>query len=128
MSPGAAEIPPSLFEIVRLGEPAAGVVVVEQLLAEGSPGVVVAAQEVFKIELAPDGRGLARVTANDRESDAPGASGPREREQVEPAEAFGEQVHPGELAPALKVVFWGTVSVSATAEAVRLPALLRARL
>ena len=43
--------------------------------------------------------------------------------QVEPALLFGAHTQPAVLAPALKVVFAGTVSVSTTPVAPRLPAL-----
>src|SRR5947207_353822 len=52
----------------------------------------------------------------------PAARPPIASVQVEPALLSGVQLHPAVLAPALNVVFAGTVSVSTTPVAPRLPA------
>jgi hypothetical protein len=103
-SEGAAVAPPSVFEMVRDGLPVVGVVVVEQLLADGSPGVGVDEQAVLRIEVAEGGRGLARVTAKSLEAVAPGARSPRVRVHEEPVPELGVQAQPGLLAGELKLV------------------------
>ena len=78
-------------------------------------------QASLAIVLAPAGTGLTTWTAKVRSALAPApAREPTCRLQVEPA-AGDEQVQPGELAAAAKVVCAGTRSVSTTEAAARLP-------
>ena len=96
VSPGPALWLPSFFETESDGLPAVGVETVEQLLAPGSPGVVVEEQAVLVTPVALAGSGLATVTAKVRLRDAPAARAPAARVQVEPEAFEGEQVQPGE--------------------------------
>jgi hypothetical protein len=79
---------------------------------------------MFAIWLTPAATGLTTVTANVLICEAPPAGTiPTARVQVEPALPLGVQTQPALLAPALKLVFAGTVSVRVTPEAPRLPLL-----
>jgi hypothetical protein len=65
------------------------------------------------------------VTAKSLELEAPAARLPWSRLQVDPALPLGLQVHPGELAAALNVVWAGTVSVKLVAGALPRPPLAK---
>src|ERR671918_919332 len=124
--PGATEAPPSVLVTDRSGAPVTGVVSLPVLL----PGVgsvplapSSAIMAVLAICVTPAGSGLATVTANVAEPPAEAATLPMASVQVEPALLFGEQDQPAVLAPALKVVFAGTVSVRITPVAPMLPEL-----
>ena len=79
---------------------------------------------VLEICVTPAATGLTTVTANVAVwLPPPAATAPMASVQVEPALLFGAQTQPAVLAPALNVVFAGTVSVSTTPVAPRLPAL-----
>src|SRR5919106_609582 len=124
--PGATEAPPSLFVTDRSGAPVTGVVSLPVLLpGVGSVPLVPSSAivAVFAICVTPAGKGLATVTANVAEPPAEAATEPTASVQVEPALLFGEQDQPAVLAPALKVVFAGTVSVRITPVAPMLPEL-----
>src|SRR6185369_12868574 len=125
--PGDTETPPSLLVSARSGAPVTGVVSLPELL----PGVgsvplvpLSAMLAVFEICDTPAANGFTTVTANVAVWLPPlAATVPTLRLQVEPALLLGEQLHPAVLAPALNVVFAGTVSVRTTPEAPRLPPL-----
>src|SRR5690242_9905321 len=122
--PGATEDPPSDFVTERSGAPVTGVVSLPELLPGlGSvpfvPSSAIVA--VFEICVTPAGSGSATVTANVALPPADAATEPTASVQVEPALLFGVQDHPAVEAPALNVVFAGTVSVNVTPEAPRLP-------
>src|SRR5215213_2145189 len=121
--PGVVDAPPSLLVTDRSGAPVTGVVSLPELLA-GVGSVPLAPSSaivaVFEICVTPAGSGSATVTAKVAVwLPLPAARLPTARVQVEPALPFGEQDQPAVLAPALKVLLAGTVSVSTTPEAPR---------
>src|SRR5215213_4708285 len=124
--PGAAEAPPSLLVTERSGAPVTGVVSLPELLpGVGSVPLVPSSAivAVLAICVTPAGSGLVTVTANVALPPPAAATEPTASVQVEPALLFGAQTQPPVLAPALNVVFAGTVSVSTTPVAPRLPVL-----
>src|SRR5919106_5982925 len=126
--PGATEAPPSLLVTDRSGAPVTGVVSLPELLpgVGSAPWVPSSAMlAVFAICVTPAGSGLVTVTAKVALPPPEAATVPIASVQVDPALLFGEQTQPAVLAPALNVVFAGTVSVSTTPEAPRLPVLDR---
>src|SRR5438105_3321911 len=83
-----------------------------------------AIEAVLEIWVTPFGSGVFTFTANVAVwLPLPAATAPTARVQVEPAFPFGVQDQPAVLAAALKVVLVGTVSVSTTPVAPRLPTL-----
>ena len=118
----------SLLAICRSGVASIGVVSVDVLLAGvGSapfaPSSAIAVVLVKDVMLA--GSGVTTITAKVALPPAPlPASAPMVRTQVVPAAEPSEQLQPAVLAPALKVVFAGTVSVIWTPVAFCAPALL----
>src|SRR5258706_321533 len=112
----------------KSGAAATGVVSLPELLpgAESLPLVPSSAIEaVFEIRPTPAAIGSTTVTAKVAVwLPLPAVRLPTARVQVEPALLFGAHTQPAVLAPALKVVFAGTVSVSTTPAAPRLPALV----
>src|SRR5919106_499894 len=79
---------------------------------------------MLAICVTPAGSGLVTVTANVAVwLPPPAARLPTASVQGDPALLLGEHDQPAVLAPALNVVFAGTVSVSVTPEAPRLPVL-----
>src|SRR3954447_19943884 len=123
--PGATLARPSLFVIEKSGAPVSGVVSLPLLL----PGVgsvplapSSAIDAVLLMCVTPAATGLTTVAANVAVGlPPPAASPPMASVQVEPALLSGAHDHPAVLAPALNVVFAGTVSVSATPVAPRSP-------
>ena len=69
---------------------------------------------VFAICATPAATGLTTVSAKVALAEAPPATVPIASVQLLPGLLFGAQTHPAVLAPALKVVFDGTVSVRTT--------------
>src|SRR6185369_4080563 len=125
--PGDTETPPSLLVSARSGAPVNGVVSLPELLpGVGSVPLVPSSAmlAVLAIWLTPAITGLTTVTAKVAVCvPPPAARMPTVSAQVEPALLLGRQTQLPLLAPALKVVLAGTVSVSATPEAPRLPLL-----
>src|SRR6185369_4361011 len=126
--PGKTEAPPSLLVIDRSGPPVTGVVSLPVLLAgfESVPLLPSSAIEaVLEIWVTPAATGFGTLTAKVVVCGVPSAgTAPTVLVQVEPALLFGVQLQPGRLAPELKVVFAGTVSVITTPDAPRLPVLV----
>lgn len=116
-----------VFVRERLGEPPRGVVVVEQLLAAGSPAVDVELQAVLVTEVADAGRVGSIRSPKVAVWEAPGASEPIANVQAEPGLGEGEQDHPDELAAESNRVKGGTVSESETPLAVATPWLRTVR-
>ena len=75
-----------------------------------------------------EGNVEASCTANVRLIEVPAATVPTASVQTEPALSSGVQVHPGEEAAGRNVESAGTVSVSSTPAAARLPVLPTTRL
>src|SRR5436309_912709 len=126
-SPGWAEMPPSLLVMERSGPPVSGVVSLAELLpGEGSVPLAPssAIDALLETCVVPAATGLSTVMAKVAVwLPPPAARVPMVSVQVEPALLLGAQTQPAVLAPALKVVFAGTVSVITTPEAPRLPPL-----
>src|SRR5947207_1511595 len=124
--PARAVTSPSLLVSERSGAAVPGVVSLPVLLP-GVESVPLVPSSAMLAELltcvVQAGTGLATVTANVAVDPPPPATPPIVSEQVDPALLFGVQDHPAVLAPELKVVFAGTVSVIVTPVAPRLPAL-----
>src|SRR5215208_1292649 len=125
--PGETETPPSLLVTDRSGAAVTGVVSLPELLpGVGSVPLVPSSAmlAVLAIWVTPAATGLTTVRANVAVwLPLPAAMAPTARVQVEPALLSGEQTQPAVLAPALNVLFAGTVSVSTTPVAPRLPVL-----
>src|SRR3954454_18644730 len=123
--PGATLAPPSLFVIEKSGAPVSGVVSLPLLLpGVGSVPLVPssAIDAVLLICGTPAATGVTTPAATAGVGfRPPAASPPMASVQVEPALLSGAHDPPAVLAPALNVVFAGTVSVSATPVAPRLP-------
>src|SRR5262245_58470877 len=123
--PGTTEAPPSLLVSARSGAaPVNGVVSLAELLAGvgSAPWVPSSATlAVLEICVVPAGTVPATLTANVAELPPLAATEPMASVQVEPALLFGVQDHPAVLAPALKVVLAGTVSVITTPVAPAVP-------
>ncbi len=117
--PGWPEPERSVFVVTMAGEASVGCSIMSQTSeAAGSE-----AQAVLAIAVTPEGSGFAIVTAKLWVTWVPAARGGRDSAQVEPAAGPGEQDQPGELAPAEKVVWAGTVSRRVGAVASRFPVL-----
>jgi hypothetical protein len=116
--PGSTSAPPSLLVIDRSGAAVTGVVSLAELLAGvgSAPLAPLSAMlAVLEIWVTPAATGLTTVTAKVAvRSPLVPATAPIARVQVEPALLSGAQTQPAVLAPALNVVFAGTVSVSTT--------------
>src|ERR1043165_2067856 len=116
--PGAPVAPPSLLLSVRSGPPVIGVVSLPELLLRfwSVPLVPSSAMlAVLLICVTPAGMGVTTVTAKVALPIVPPpASVPIASVQVLPALPLGVQLQPAVLAPALKVVLAGTVSVKLT--------------
>src|SRR6185295_8260448 len=128
MAPGSPVPDSTLLLVARSGLPPGGVETPPQLLPAGSPGVEVDEHAVLSIDGGFAGNVAANCTANVRDAEAPAATVPSVRVQVEPAFPSGVQLHPGEEAAGRKVARAGTVSVSWTEAASRLPRLPTVRL
>src|SRR5437588_11842987 len=116
--PGATEAPPSLLAIERSGAPVTGVVSLPELLpGVGAAPLVPSSARVAVLAswVTPAATGLTTVTAKVAVwLPLPAATLPTARVQVEPAALLGVQAQPAVLAPGLKLVFAGTVSISTT--------------
>ena len=112
----------------KSGLPPEGVETLPQLLAAGSPDVVVDEQAVLSIDGGFGGNVDASCTANVRFTEVPAATVPTASVHVEPALLLGLQLQPGEELAGRKAASAGTVSVSCTPAAARLPPLETAKL
>ena len=112
--PGVVLTPPSLFVSVRSGAASTGVVSLAVLLPGTGSVTADATLAVLAICVTPAATGLTTVSAKVALPEAPPATVPTASVQVLPGLSFGAQTQPAVLAPALKVVFDGTVSVRTT--------------
>src|SRR5438876_1183335 len=98
--PGVTLAPPSLLLRLRAGAVVSGVVSLFEALLP-LPSAIVAALLIW---ITPAGTGLATVTANATEPDAPAARPPIVSAQLVPAGLPLAQLQPPELDPALNMV------------------------
>src|SRR5688500_12652386 len=107
-------MPPSLFASVRSGAAGTGVASVAGVFAGTGSATADATLAVFEIWATPAATGFTTVTAKIALPDPPPARAPTASVQLLPALPFGAQTQPAVLAPALNVVWAGTVSESTT--------------
>lgn len=107
----------------RFGVPGVRGVTSVAVLSAGSSAALEEMVMVLTVCVTLAGRMGTTVTAKAREAEPPETRAPKERVQVDPAEELGLQVHPGELAAVLKVVWLGTVSERMTPGALAGPEL-----
>lgn len=125
VAPGSPVPELIVLTIVRLGLPGvSGVESLAELSLGSMSGAELVIVTVFVVEFTPEGRGLTTVTAKILLLEAPATRAPWTSVQVEPALPLGEQLQPGLLAAALKVVWAGTVSARVVAGALPGPAFL----
>ena len=120
--------PPSSLMICRSGTAVTGVVSVSLLSAGVGSGPLMPSSvisPVLEISATPDGNGSSTSTAKIAVPlPPPPARLPMDNVHREPAPASGTQTQPAVLAPTLKVVSAGTVSVISTPVASWSPTLL----
>ena len=125
--PGETMLTPSSLVMRRSGAASSGVVSSSELLVRSlsEPWVPSSAMEAaLSIWVTPEGTGSSMVTAKVAEPLAPIPTSPIVSWQTVPAGLPSAQLHPAVLAPALKVVSSGTVSLITTPLARLLPRLL----